>query len=149
MDSLDVGHVDTKYGFGEVSEYRRMKVNYDLFNNILDLKNFEHVCEPFGSEAGELPAKMVNRDIVSGKIKAMLGMEMKRPFSWKVIATNAEATTRKEQEEFGKIREFVVNSIVEPIRTKIEAKYQQEGKEKELGEEEMKKEIQEKNGLQN
>mgnify|MGYP003635952776 CR=1 FL=1 len=139
MDSLDVGHVDTKYGFGEVSEYRRMKVNYDLFNNILDLKNFEHVCEPFGSEAGELPAKMVNRDIVSGKIKAMLGMEMKRPFSWKVIATNAEATTRKEQEEFGKIREFVVNSIVEPIRTKIEAKYQQEGKEKELGEEEMKK----------
>lgn len=142
---LDTEHDDVNYGYGfnsgngygNISEYKRMKVNYDLFNNILDLSDFEYVCQPFGAEAGELPAKMVNRDIVSGKIKAMLGMEMKRPFSWKVIATNPEATTRKEQEEFGRIREFVIAEIMRPIRQQVELKYQQQMQGQELNEQQI------------
>ena len=118
-----------------ISEFRRMKVNYDLFNNIVDKTDFEHVCFPFGKDAGELPADFTNKDIISGKVKALLGMEMKRPFSWKVIATNPEATTRREQEEFSKIRDFVVNSIIAPIQEKLEMEYQQEMQGKELTEE--------------
>lgn len=130
IDLLDNQDSVVDYSFGEVSETKRMKVNYDLFNNILNLEDFAYVCKPFGEGAGELPAKMVNRDIVSGKIKAMLGMELKRPFSWKVVATNPEATTRREEEEFKRIREFVVNETMQPIREQIEMKYQQEqGKE--------------------
>jgi len=136
IDRLDNEDSSINYSFGEVSEYKRMKVNYDLFNNVLNLADFEYVCKPFGSQAGELPATMVNRDIVSGKIKAMLGMEMKRPFSWKVIATNPEATTRREEEEFNRIREFVINETMQPIREQIEIKYQQE-QGKELNEEEI------------
>lgn len=137
INLLDNEHHNINYGFGEVSDYKRMKVNYDLFNNILDLSDFEYVCKPFGAEAGELPAKMVNRDIVSGKIKAMLGMEMKRPFSWKVIATNPEATTKREQEEFSRIREFVINETMKPIREEIELKYKQQQEGKDLTEQEI------------
>lgn len=125
-DLLDGRHNTNYLGYGGVSEHRRKKVNYDLFNNILNLEDFEYVCQPFGAEAGELPAKMVNRDIVSGKVKALLGMEMKRAFPYSVLATNSEATTRKEQEEFGRIKQFVINSIVEPIKQEIELKYQQQ-----------------------
>lgn len=139
-DRLDANNSnDLAFGYGNISNMKRMKVNYDLFNNILDLSDFEYVCKPFGAEAGELPARMVNRDIVSGKIKAMLGMEMKRPFSWKVIATNPEATTKREQEEFGRIKEFVVNQTLLPIRQQIEQKYLEEQKGKELSEEELQK----------
>ena len=135
-DALDNEHGNLlSSGRDEVSEYSRMKVNYDLFNNVLNLSDFEYVCKPFGAEAGELPASMVNRDIVSGKIKALLGMEMKRPFSWKVMATNPEATTRREEEEFGKIREFVISEIMKPIRQEVEIKYQEELTGKELTEE--------------
>ena len=109
-----------------ISDKKRMKVNYDLFNNILNLDDFSYVCQPFGAEVGELPANMVNRDISSGKIKAVLGMEMKNPFSWKIMATNAEASTRKEETEFGKIREYVVNTIMLPIRQRVEMKYQEQ-----------------------
>lgn len=118
-------------GFGGVSEYKRKKVNYDLFNNIINPVDFEYVCKPYGAEVGELPANMTNRDIVSGKIKVLLGMEMKMPFSYKIIAVNEEATTRREQEEFGKIRQFVVNNIVEPIKQQIEmeAAMQSQGQE--------------------
>ena len=126
-------------GSQDISEYRRMKVNYDLFNNVLNLADFEYVCQPFGAEAGELPAQMVNRDIVSGKIKALLGMEMKRPFSWKVVATNPEATTRREQEEFKRIRDFVVSEVMKPIRQQIELQFQQQAQGKELSQEEQQK----------
>lgn len=117
------------FGFNErgtgISEYRRMKINYDLFNNIINKTDFEHVCYPFGKEVGELPADFTNKDIISGKVKALMGMEMKRPFSWKVIAVNEEATTRREQEEFSRMKDFVINSIMEPIRTEVEKKYAQ------------------------
>lgn len=105
---------------GSVSDYRRMKVNYDLFNNIINKTDFEHVCYPFGKDAGELPVDFSNKDIISGKIKALLGMEMRRPFSWKIVATNPEASTRKEEEEFSRLKDFVVNSIIAPIKQQLE-----------------------------
>ena len=125
----------TNLGRG-ISDYRRMKVNYDLFNNIINKADFEHVCYPFGKEAGELPADFTNKDIISGKIKALLGMEMRRPFSWKVVATNPEATTRKEEEEFSRLKDFVVNSIIAPIKQKIELEQAQTTKGQELSTEE-------------
>ena len=119
-DELDIyGSTDNTLSNSYTSEYKRMKVNYDLYNNIINLKDFDYVCKPFG-DVGELPADMVNRDIISGKIKALLGMEAKRPFSWKVLATNSEATSRKEAEQFEIVRNFTVSSIMTPIRQKIE-----------------------------
>jgi len=135
-DMLDVRHTDVSIINNGISEYKRMKVNYDLFNNILNMRDFEYVCKPFGSEVGELPAQMINRDIVSGKIKALLGMEIKKPFSWNVIATNPEATTRKEQEEFGRIKQWVTSQIMMPIQQQIMMKYQQELEGRELTPEE-------------
>lgn len=107
-------------GYGGISEYRRKKVNYDLFNNIINLRDFEYVCKPYGSEVGEMPATLTNRDITSGKIKSLLGMEMKRPFSWKAIAVNPEATTRKEEEYFKRLKDYTVEQILAPIRQKIQ-----------------------------
>lgn len=135
-DLLDGNHYDVSRGYGGISEYKKMKVNYDLFNNILNLEDFEYVCKPYGSEVGELPATMVNRDIVSGKIKAMLGMEMKRPFSWNIVAVNPEATTRKEQEEFGKMQDYVISEVMRPIRQKIEMQKAQEALGRQLTKEE-------------
>jgi hypothetical protein len=126
-------------GFGGVTEYKRKKVNYDLFNNIINLRDFEYVCKPYGSEVGDLPANMTNRDIVSGKIKVLLGMEMKMPFSWKVVAVNEEATTRREQEEFKRIKDFVVNSILEPVKQQLEIQAKQQAENKELSPEEQQK----------
>jgi len=119
---------------GEVSEYVRKRVNYDLFNGILDVRDFEYVCKPFGAETGELPASFSNKDIVSARIKTLLGMEIKRPFSWMVYALNEEATTRKEEEQFGRIREYVVNTIMAPIKQEMEMKMMQESQGQELSE---------------
>lgn len=126
-DEYEAKHTSINSNAGSVVEdYKRMKVNYDLFNNILNLSDFEYVCQPFGAEAGELPADMVNRDISSYRIKAMIGMEMRKSFDYKVLATNPEATTRKEQERFKRVKNYVVELIMAPIRAKEEAKAQVE-----------------------
>jgi hypothetical protein len=121
---------DTSAGVTSMSEHKRMRVNYDLFNNRINKSDFDSVIAPFGREVGELPADFTNKDIISGKIKALLGMEMKRPFSWKVVAVNEEATTRREEEEFSRLKDYVYSNIMNPIRADIEKKYaeQQKGK---------------------
>lgn len=137
IDSYDTESYNSSNGYGGISEYRRMKVNCDLFNNIIDINEFAYVCTPFGAEVGELPANMVNRDITSDRIKALLGMEMKRPFGYKVLAVNPEATTRKEQTETDLIREYVLEQIMLPIRQQAELEYQEQIKGRELTEQEI------------
>lgn len=126
LDRFAIGS-NLTISFG-VSTYINKKVNYDLFNDIINKNDFAYVCQPFGAETGQLPATFTNRDICSGKIKVLLGMEMKMPFSWKVIAVNEEATTRKEQEQYGRIRDFVVNEVMRPIKTQIEQQTQEQTK---------------------
>lgn len=121
---------------GAITEYTKMKINYDLYNNKINKSDFEKVCYPFGRELGELPVDFTNKDIVSGKVKALIGMEMKRPFAWRIVAVNKEATTRKEQEETDMLREFVVNSIMQPIQEQIEMEMQEELQGQELTPEE-------------
>lgn len=119
-----------------ISEFRRMKSNYDLFNNIINIKDLEYVVRPFGDDVGELPAKFANRDIVSGKIKVLLGMELDMPFDFTAIATNEEATTRKEQQETKMIKDYVVSQIMSPIRTQEELAAREKLKGQELSPEE-------------
>ena len=137
IDMYDTKANFLSIGYGGVNEYKRMRVNYDLFNNIVDLSDFAYVATPYGSEMGELPAQMVNRDICSYRVKALIGMEMKRPFGYRIIATNKEASNRKVEEETNRIRDFVIESIMAPIKQETEAKYQAEMKGRELTEQEM------------
>jgi hypothetical protein len=123
-------------GYGGVSEHHRMKVNYDLYNNIVNLEDFAYVTTPYGSEEGELPAQMANRDISSYRIKALLGMEMKRPFGYRLVATNREASNRKMDENANRIRQYVVDAIMLPIKQEVEAKYMAEAKGRQLTAEE-------------
>ena len=108
------------------NDKHRMKSNYNLFNNKVSVRDFESMCYPFGKDSSDSKSNFIHKDIVSGKIKALIGMEMRRPFSFKVLATNPEATTRKEQEEFNQIRDFVIQEITAPIRQQIEQEKQLE-----------------------
>ena len=114
LDNMSFSRNSEYFGI-DTNDYYRKKVNYDLMNNIINPRDFEYVTKPWGDNVGELPAQLVNRDIISPKIKALLGMEARRPFNWKVTAVNEEATTRKEQEETNRLKDFVVKEIMRPL----------------------------------
>lgn len=144
LDLLDGQGFQRSDAVSDISEYRKMKVNYDLFNNKLNVEDLAYVCKPFGAQSGELPAEMANRDIISGKIKAILGMEAKNPFGFQILAVNPEATTRKEQKEADLVKNFVLSVIMQPIQEGVEMKYQEQQAGKPLTEEqkeEIKKQI--------
>jgi hypothetical protein len=138
-DKIDSIDAKTSTSYGGISEYKRRKVNYDLYNGIIDPADFEYVCKPYGAEAGEMPAEMSNKDIVSPRIKAVEGMEMKRPLPWKPLAINRDATTRKETEETSRIKEYVIAQITGPIEQKIREKHAEQLKNGKLTDEEKKK----------
>jgi hypothetical protein len=117
--------------FQDSDKLKNDKINYNLFNGIIDKSDFEYVYQPLGQDVGELPADFTNKDIISGKLKVLMGMELERPFAYRINAVNPEATTRKEKVKFDKVREYVVQQIMQPIRTQLEQKYaaQQEGQE--------------------
>lgn len=109
-----------------------IKKNYNIYKNRINPEDYESILRPFGENINvEIIEEIENEDIASSKIKAVVGMEMKRPFPYKVIAINSEATSRKEEAYYQKVREFVVNSVMKPIREKVmmQQKQQMEGKE--------------------
>ncbi len=111
---------------------RDIQINYNLFNGEINKEDFEYVYKPLGEGSGDLPADFTNKDIISTKLKALMGMELERPFTWRINAVNPEATTRKEEAKFSKMREYVVQQIMSPIEQQIELKYSEQLKGEEL-----------------
>lgn len=130
LDALDSTSFDNNSAFtftdGRSEYHNKMKLYYDLYNNTIRKEDFEFICAPFGTEVGELPNGFTNKDIISGKIKAVQGMEMKRAFPMRVFAVNEDATTRREQEEFGRMQQYTINQILYPIRQMIQQQKMQE-----------------------
>lgn len=118
-----------------------MKVNYDLYNNILNMRELsrtktgvsflDNTANPMYQEDVE------NFDIVSNKIKVIQGLEMRRPLDLRFVAVNPDATTRREQKMTEMVKQFVNNQIMAPIQRELEMKRQQELAGRELSEEEI------------
>jgi len=125
LDDLDSQAFSRGSYVNGISEFHNMQVNYDLLANQINISDFDYVCKPFGENVGEMPADMSNKDIITGKFKKVIGMEAKRPFGWTCLAVNEDATTRKEQAEFGLLQDFVMSNIMTPLQQQAEIKYQQ------------------------
>ena len=117
-----------------------MKVNYDLLNNKLNPAELQRACRNkvtvLERSNKDFSDDIENMDIVSNKIKVIVGLEMKRPLDMRVIAVNPDATTRKEQKKADMIKEFVHNTIMAPIEQDIRIRSEEKSKGRELTEEE-------------
>jgi len=111
--------------------YHNMKINYNLYNDKIDEEDFLKYCTGIDYKFS-FPENFSHWNIVSDKIKVMEGLEMGRPFYSKVIAVNPEATTRKEQHRFGKMKEFVVQQIMAEIEKQERLKQEQQTKGRKL-----------------
>lgn len=131
-----IGTRGSGYSADRYDRYRKMRVNYQLMNDRINLADFEYVSKPFGAQAGELPANFINRDIISPKIKTLLGLGQKRPFTWGVIATNENAVNERKEFQFKKIQEYVEAKITQPIRQEAQMKAAQAKKGQQLSQQE-------------
>ena len=113
----------------EGSRYTKMQINYDLYNNKINEADFFSIIYPYGKEAGKLPQTFTNKNIIFSKIRILEGMEIVRPFFYRLVAVNPEATTRKEEKKFGMLRDWVINEIMTMVKQEVFAQYEPQLKE--------------------
>lgn len=90
------------------------KINYDLLNGILHMEDLELLLNPEKLQADFMPDKIQHYPIMNSKLRVLRGEESKRTFDFKVVVTNPNAISEKEnnkkQELLQKLQEWVSNT---------------------------------------
>ena len=102
--------------------YTNKKVNYDLYNDILDTSDIEKRCDRMGFGKDSFPATMQNYPLCNPKIDILIGEESRRRFDWQVQVVNDEAISQREQEKKEEIKKFVLRKIQQPNLNKQDLK---------------------------
>ena len=101
------------------------QINYDLFNSIVNLEDFSYVTKPYGVDIhdsiGNLPANFQDYNIVRSSVLQLVGEELKRPFTYKVVSTAGEGFNqylqdKKEALEYAYMA-ILKNALGEKIQT--------------------------------
>ena len=110
IDSLIINHT-SEFSRNEKSEYHRLLSNYQLFNNILNQKDFELECEPMGLEVGQYEDEVKPFNKTYNKIQVLLGEELARPFKYKAVLTNADGIKSKLTHRDELLKQYVFAQI--------------------------------------
>jgi len=90
------------------------RINYDLYNNIIDKSDFTYVTNPYGL-ADQFPARLNNYNIITSKLKLLEGEEIKRPFNFRVAAVNADAVSQIEEKRKGLLLQYLESELVNEL----------------------------------
>lgn len=94
------------------NNFAKIKANYDLYNNIIDAKDFEYVTNPYGVNDQNFPAKLNNYNIITPKINLLLGEEIKRPFNFRVAAVNSDAVSQMQEKRKELLLQYLESELL-------------------------------------
>lgn len=95
IDVLLIDHTKDVTSDRNTSEYERMLSNYQLFNNILNQKDLERECNPYGLEVGQYRDEVQPYNKTYNKIQTLLEEEARMPFKYKVALVDDEGIRSK------------------------------------------------------
>lgn len=94
-----------------VNHFTKDKVNYDLYNNIINRSDFTYVTNPYGIQ-DEFPARLNNYNIITPKLKLLEGEEIKRPFNFRVAAVNSEAVSQIQEKRKQLLLQYLESELL-------------------------------------
>lgn len=109
------------------NNYNKKLSNYQLFNNILNQKDFENDCNAMGIDVGQYKETILPYNKTYNKIQVLLGEEMRRPFRFTVALINSEGIRKKENKKSEMLQAWVENEMQlysVQLQQKIQAKQQ-------------------------
>jgi hypothetical protein len=90
------------------------KINYDLLNGKLYMKDLMLIVNPNGTSASYIPDKVQHYPIMNSKLNVLRGEESKRVFDYRVVVTNPNAISEiendKKAELFQRLQQMVANT---------------------------------------
>jgi hypothetical protein len=88
------------------------KINYDLYNGILHMKDLQLVVNPEGvKDVDYVPEKIQHYPIMNSKLDVLIGEERTRGFDYRVIVTNPTSISEKEEEKANQLFQMVQSEI--------------------------------------
>ena len=102
------------------------KINYNLLNGIIDMKDIEVVLNPTGLQDDLVPAQIQHYPIINSKINILRGEETKRLFDYRAIVTDpnsiSEASNTKKAELLQDLQQLVesISTSEEQMNQKLE-----------------------------
>ena len=112
---LDFADSKTFFNYNPVRKsVMHKKVNYDLLNGKLHMKDLMLIINPDNIQAGFIPDKIQHYPIMNSKLNVLKGEESKRVFDFKVVVTNptaiSEIEENKKQQILQELQAWAANS---------------------------------------
>lgn len=98
-----------------INYFTKDKVNYDLYNNIINREDFTYVTNPYGIE-DQFPARLNNYNIITPKLKLLEGEEIKRPFNFRVAAVNSEAVSQIQEKRKQLLIQYLESELITDLQ---------------------------------
>ncbi len=112
QDNLDAADKHSFYHNESVRKDIKNKViNLNLYNGIVDIRDLTDVVNPHQLDASFVPNNIPHHPILVPKVDLLVGEEIKRRFDWRVIVTNEDAISKKEQEKKAMIDKKLIEYI--------------------------------------
>lgn len=101
------------YYFGNMvrNSLLKKRVNYNLINGILDMRDVELILNPDSVNALYVPESIQHFPIMNSKLHVLQGEEAKRRFEFKVIVTNPNSISEIENSKLSMLQEQVQSMI--------------------------------------
>lgn len=97
------------------NSYAKKRINYDLYNNIIDENDFTYVTNPYGL-ADKFPARLQNYSIITPRLKLLEGEEIKRPFNFRLVAVNEDAVSQIEEKRKEMLLQHLESELVSALQ---------------------------------
>lgn len=97
------------------------KINYDLVNGIIHMKDIANTINPDGIKGSFIPNKIQHYPIINSKLNVLRGEASKRVFDYRVIITNPTSVSEIETKK----KDEVYNAVLELIKEQNAELYQQ------------------------
>lgn len=85
----------------------KKRINYNLINGVLDMRDVELVLNPDSVNALYVPESIQHFPIMNSKLHVLQGEEAKRRFDFKVIVTNPTSISEIESNKMNSLSEQV------------------------------------------
>lgn len=96
------------------------KINYDLINGVVHIKDMMSIINPDSIKASFVPKQIQHYPIINSKLNVLRGEESKRVFDYKVIITNPNAVSEIENNKKEAILEELQQMVADTSQSEEE-----------------------------
>lgn len=96
------------------------KINYDLLNGKLHMKDLMLVINPNNIQAGFIPDKVQHYPIMNSKLNVLRGEESKRVFDYRVVVTNPNAISEIENNKKAELMQRIQQMVADTSQSEEE-----------------------------